>query len=654
MEFAFLALALPCSITLLLQASNLRRLLLVGVILLFTARYLSWRIGNFPFGSFYESVGGWWMALVLLVEVLAILEYFQFLTTITCLTDRRHQADQAEAALRQRFDREGESAIPSIDVLIPTYNEDQDVVGKTILGALQLDYPRFEVYVLDDGQRDWLRTFCAQVGVHYITRPDRKGAKAGNINHALNVIQGDLNLLLDADFIPYRNCLWRLAGLFDDPRIATVQTPQNFYNPDAIQHNINISTSWGCEQEFFFQVIMPGRDAVGGAFCCGSCCMHRTAALRSVGGFPTSSITEDILLTVALVKRGWKTIYLREATTMGLAAENLSSFFIQRQRWGRGNIQVGYQVAQDKELSLKNKLLFFPFYWMIQHGSRAFFQLIPIVFFLSGIGPIPASETQEILDFQLPFVLAVMTSMFVLMRPYYLPLFTEAISLFNAFALLPELIQSLVRPYTKGFSVTPKGNRDSSTDFTPFQPTLWPAAVLLSVNILVLLKILLGLTAAGDVVGWELAVYATLWCGFNIGMLVICILTSLERPQPRREHRLLINQPARLQFSDGSGQDVQLMDLSMSGAKLQAPAGGNGLNLASATELIVDATITVPLQRCGRGRDGAVIAEFAALPLHCEQQLVGYAFSGAFSSAEQPQQILMRSTIQQLWKVVKA
>ena len=52
MEFAFLALALPCSITLLLQASNLRRLLLVGVILLFTARYLSWRIGNFPFGSF--------------------------------------------------------------------------------------------------------------------------------------------------------------------------------------------------------------------------------------------------------------------------------------------------------------------------------------------------------------------------------------------------------------------------------------------------------------------------------------------------------------------------------------------------------------------------------------------------------------------------
>ena len=92
MEFAFLALATPCSIGLLLKKSNLRRLLLVAFILVFTTRYLSWRISNFPFGTFHESPGGWWMALVLLVEALAILEYLQFITTITWHTNRRHQA----------------------------------------------------------------------------------------------------------------------------------------------------------------------------------------------------------------------------------------------------------------------------------------------------------------------------------------------------------------------------------------------------------------------------------------------------------------------------------------------------------------------------------------------------------------------------------
>ena len=159
--------------------------------------------------------------------MLAIGEYLQFRVPIQWLTDRGGEADRAEAKLRLRYQEHGADAVPSIDVLIPTYNEGPEVVTKTILAALQLDYPRFQVYVLDDGARDWLRQFCEEVGAIHITRIDRKGAKAGNINHALNIIKGDLNLLLDADFIPYKNCLWRFAGFFDDTRIATDQTPQN-------------------------------------------------------------------------------------------------------------------------------------------------------------------------------------------------------------------------------------------------------------------------------------------------------------------------------------------------------------------------------------------------------------------------------------------
>jgi cellulose synthase (UDP-forming) len=651
LEIAFLALAIPTALGLLLPSGNKRRVLLVLVIALFTGRYVSWRIGNFPFGSFFTSPEGWWMAAVLVVEMLAILEYIQFLVTITWLTDRRAEADTAEQRLRERYKREGAEAIPSVDVLIPTYNEGPEVVTKTILAALQLDYPRFKVYVLDDGQRPWLRQFCERVGAHHIIRSDRKGAKAGNINHALNIIDGDLNLLLDADFIPYQNCLWRLAGFFDDPAIATVQTPQNFYNPDAIQHNLNISGSWGCEQAFFFQIIMPGRDAVGAAFCCGSCCMHRNAALRAVGGFPTTSITEDILLTVSFVKRGWKTIYLREATTMGLAAETMESFFVQRKRWGRGNIQVGYIIAQEKGLSLINKILFFPFYWMIQHGSRIFFQLIPLIFFMTGVGPLPATEGQEILDFQLPFILAVSSCMFILMRPFYLPIFTEAMSLFSAFALLPELLQSLVKPYSKGFSVTPKGTANSDLAQALFKQTFLPSCALLGLNIVVLLQIILDLSSAANSVGWQLALYGVIWCAINISLLVMCVLMSQERPQPRQEHRINVQRPARMITKTGSIIEGLLDDLSMSGARFTADPGPSR-EREDCTSLELATGLQVPVEALWSNHRNDWVMRFAELNLEQQKGLIGYAFSGEFESAEQPQMVQLRRTFQQLWRDV--
>lgn len=652
-EATLLALCIPAAIGCLFPTRNWRRLLLVVVILMFTGRYVSWRLERFPFDSFFTSAAGWWMAAVLVVEMLAIVEYLQFLVTITWLTDRRSEADRAETNLRLRYQEHGEDAVPSIDVLIPTYNEGPEVVTKTILAALQLDYPRFQVYVLDDGARDWLRQFCEEVGAIHITRIDRKGAKAGNINHALNIIKGDLNLLLDADFIPYKNCLWRLAGFFDDPSIATVQTPQNFYNPDAIQHNLNISGSWGCEQAFFFQIIMPGRDAVGAAFCCGSCCMHRNAALRAVGGFPTTSITEDILLTVAFVKRGWKTVYLREDTTMGLAAETMESFFVQRKRWGRGNIQVGYLIAQDKELTLKKKILFFPFYWMIQHGSRVFFQLIPLVFFLFGVGPIPATEGQEILDYQLPFILAVSGSMFLLMRPFYLPLFTEAMSLFSAFALLPELLQSLVRPYSKGFSVTPKGNAASDTKHALFQQTILPSCCLLVMNIVVLLRIILDISEASTTAGWELALYGVLWCAINVTLLVMCILMSLERPQPRQEHRLMVHRPASMINAKGARIQGTLEDLSMSGARLRPLSGvTHDWNATDHLALQLEEGTQLPLQRTWLNHAGDLVMNFEALDIPSQANLIRYAFSGEFHSAEQPERIQLRRTFNQLMRSI--
>ncbi|WP_313121350.1 glycosyltransferase, partial [Pantoea septica] len=76
---------------------------------------------------------------------------------------------------------------PSVDLLVPTYNEPLSVVKPTIYAAMGIDWPkdRLNIYLLDDGSREEFREFAASVGVNYVVRPTHEHAKAGNINHAL-------------------------------------------------------------------------------------------------------------------------------------------------------------------------------------------------------------------------------------------------------------------------------------------------------------------------------------------------------------------------------------------------------------------------------------------------------------------------------------
>ena len=124
---------------------------------------------------------------------------------------------------------------PRVAILIATYNEDLDILERTIVGARALRHRNKEVLVLDDSRRDWLRDYCAGQGVRYMRRPDNKGSKAGNINHCLDrlaedPIPPDFVAVLDADFVPHRGFISRCLALFHDPDVGLVQTPQHFFN----------------------------------------------------------------------------------------------------------------------------------------------------------------------------------------------------------------------------------------------------------------------------------------------------------------------------------------------------------------------------------------------------------------------------------------
>ena len=158
-------------------------------------------------------------------------------------------------------------------------------------------------------------------------------------------------------------------GFFDDPRIEIVQVPHVFYNHDPMQANLALRKSMPDDQRFFFEGIMPSRDAWNAAFCCGSNSVTRRAALRCIGdALPITSITEDMLLSLALLRNGYITRYLCERLAYGLAPETLRAFFVQRQRWARGAMQILFQAAGPfgRNLTLMQRLLFLPTHWLSQ------------------------------------------------------------------------------------------------------------------------------------------------------------------------------------------------------------------------------------------------------------------------------------------------
>jgi cellulose synthase (UDP-forming) len=225
------------------------------------------------------------------------------------------------------------------------------------------------------------------------------------MNHALAHAKGQFIAVFDADFVPSKNFIRRTLGFFSDPTIGIVQTPQHFYNKDPIQTNLGLMQIYPDEQRLFFDQMAASRDAWQAAFCCGSCSIMRRQAVDAVGGIPTQSITEDLLTTLVMLRKGYQTIYLNERLSMGLAAESIEGFFVQRERWCRGAIQSLFLKAGPlgPGLSVVQRILFFPTSWLTQYAVRLMLIAIPLAYLLLGWLPFHFTDAADLVFYQLPF-----------------------------------------------------------------------------------------------------------------------------------------------------------------------------------------------------------------------------------------------------------
>lgn len=163
----------------------------------------------------------------------------------------------------------------TVDVFITTYNEPPEIVRKTAEAAVQITHPH-RTYILDDGHSPTTAAIADELKIGYISRSDNRHAKAGNINNALKVTNGDLILYLDADQIPSPRILDKVLGYFEDDRVAFVQTPQDFYN-------IAESDPFGNDAKLFYGPIQQGKDGWNSAFLCGTNVVLRREALIQMG-----------------------------------------------------------------------------------------------------------------------------------------------------------------------------------------------------------------------------------------------------------------------------------------------------------------------------------------------------------------------------------
>ncbi len=457
----------------------------------------------------------------------------------------------------------------SVAVVIPTYDEGPEVLLPTVAAALEVR-GEHQTWLLDDGHRPEVEAMARQVGCGYISRPTNEHAKAGNLNYALGVIDADIIAVLDADHVPQPEFLERTLPYFNEPDIALVQTPQEFYNVDSFVH----ADPGHHEEMFFHRVIQAGKNHYGAAFWCGTGSVIRTDALRSVGGASTVSITEDLHTAMLLQRAGWRTVHHNEPLARGLAPRNYEEFSKQRWRWGAGAMQsfaVDFPLTTPGLTRGQRFAYTASFLSWFDSWRTLFYFLVPILVLTTGASPISAPLIPL-----LPAALAITGSQLAMVRLMgrgSLRLWFAAV---NEFLRLPVNLSStlvFLRPKTLGFSVTPKGRTEG--DRTRYRsPGL--------LRLMLVAAVVAGVFGIATAVGLTHVSYRTssiVWvAAFWLVANTVVLSMSMKRitdPRYGSEQRgaVRLHIPAVAQLA---GRSTELLDLSMGGARVEVAGNWQG------------------------------------------------------------------------------
>lgn len=461
---------------------------------------------------------------------------------------------------------------PSVDIYITTYNEPADMLRRTIIGCQAIEYARKKIYLLDDGNRPEIKALADSYQVGYLSRESNTHYKAGNLNNALRHTDGELLACFDADFIPTRNFLTRTLGYFAEPDVALVQTPQNFYNSDPIENNLGLFGIITSEQELFFQKVQPSRDAANAVICCGTSYVIRRAALTAIGGFPTTSITEDFLTSIELHSRQYRVVYVNELLSAGDTPGNIGDYIKQRARWCRGILQALYSSTNPLTipgLTLKQRLYHALgiFYWLTAF-SRLILLATPLCFLLFGFFPIQTTW-EEIVYYFAPYYLSYLMLENWLSGGKRSPLWSDLYEYLICFPICVTVLSTLMKPFGAPFWVTPKMQGIPSVRFN--MNIGYP---LLVAFFIYLLAFVLQFKAWDWQLDHEPAFINLAWGLYNMVILWLTLQTCLDTPEKRENIVFTCRLPGRLTAGE-KASDLIVTELSLTHALISLPSQFN-------------------------------------------------------------------------------
>ncbi|HLT78645.1 MAG TPA: glycosyltransferase [Ferrovibrio sp.] len=272
-----------------------------------------------------------------------------FMLFLVVLAEGLELSEVIWASRRKRhflpFKTDIERSWPKVSIHVPAYNEPPEMLKKTLDSLARLDYPNFEVLVIDNNTKDekvWrpVEEYCRELGerFRFFHVSPLKGFKAGALNFALQHTAPDAEIIgvIDADYLIEPDWLKSLVPYFDRADIGFVQAPQDHYDwkNDTFKEFIN----W--EYAGFFQIGMVQRNERDAIIQHGTMTLVRRAAIEHVGKWAEWCICEDAEMGLRLLAGGWHSVYTDKRYGYGLTPDSFSGYKSQRFRWAYGAVQI--------------------------------------------------------------------------------------------------------------------------------------------------------------------------------------------------------------------------------------------------------------------------------------------------------------------------
>ena len=258
-----------------------------------------------------------------------------------------HELAETVWALRRRPFRgvvSEEGYRPKVCIQVPCYNEPPEMVKETLDALAALDYPDFEVMIIDNNTKDeavWrpVEAYCAELGprFRFFHVAPLEGFKGGALNWALERTSADAEIIavIDSDYCVDKNWLKHLVPHFSDPKMAIVQAPQDYRDGDQSL----FKKLCYAEYKGFFHIGMVTRNDRDAIIQHGTMTMIRRDVMDRLK-WAEWTITEDAELGLRAFEEGLSAAYVSNSYGKGVMPDRFIDYKKQRFRWAYGAMQI--------------------------------------------------------------------------------------------------------------------------------------------------------------------------------------------------------------------------------------------------------------------------------------------------------------------------